>query len=87
MLKQDFHDERSLPLSTWPPYVSQPPKEITEIWRPERPRRRYCILVLRSSVGERSEDITIAVMLRTLAVIAIGDAYSSAVVVAMPMQL
>lgn len=67
--------------------MSQPPKEITEIWRPERPRRRYCILVLRSSVGERSEDITIAVMLRTLAVIAIGDAYSSAVVVAMPMQL
>jgi hypothetical protein len=31
------------PRSTWPPYVSHPPREMDETWRPERPRFRYVI--------------------------------------------
>lgn len=29
------------PRSTWPPYVSHPPREMDETCRPERPRNRY----------------------------------------------
>jgi hypothetical protein len=36
--------EGKVPFSTCPPYVSQPPRAMTETWRPERPRKRYCIL-------------------------------------------
>lgn len=32
------------PRSTWPPYVSQPPSEMADTMRPERPRNRYSIL-------------------------------------------
>jgi hypothetical protein len=33
-----------LPFSTCPPYVSHPPSEMAETWRPERPRNLYSIL-------------------------------------------
>jgi hypothetical protein len=33
-----------VPFSTCPPYVSQPPREMADTCRPERPRNRYSIL-------------------------------------------